>query len=88
MNFFQSLLSADGEISSKRFAGLLLILNHMAVTIIGTIKEVLPVEIESLSKVGLYTGAVLLGVSFAPQVIKAMHRPVPVTGGKGDEGTN
>ena len=78
MSFITSLLSQDGKISSKRFSGILLILNHMAITIIGTIQNALPVEIESLSKVGLYTGALLLGVSVAPDMIKAVQRPAPV----------
>ena len=78
MGFFKSLLSADGGISSKRFAGLCLIGTYIGVVIYGVISGNLPAEIESSIKVGLYTGAMLLGVSVAPDMIKAVQRPTPV----------
>lgn len=78
MNFWRQLVSGKDNVSSKRFAGLLLIGTFMVITILAAIGGNIPVEVESLAKVGLYTGATLLGVSVAPEMIKVAQRPIPV----------
>jgi len=79
MNFFQSLLSAEGAVSSKRFAGLVLTGFFVAGGIVaistGTVSEV----VESILKTSLYTGVGLLGVNaVADTIITTVKRPVPV----------
>lgn len=74
--FFQSLLAADGEVSSKRFSGLLLIGLFMVTTIIATAIGEINESVESLIKTGLYTGAGLLGINVAEGVMKTIKRPV------------
>ena len=76
MNFWISLVSADGKISSKRFAGLGLISMFIVITVLGAIGGNIPMEVESLVKVGLYTGATLLGSSVVPDMIKVAQRPI------------
>ena len=78
MNFWRALISAEDDVSSKRFAGLLLIGTYIGITILAAIVGNLPVEVESLAKTGLYVGASLLGVSIAGDVIKTAVRPKPV----------
>ena len=78
MGFITSLLSADGKLSSKRFAGLILVGTFVAITVLAAAGGNCPEEVESLAKVGLYTGASLLGVSLAPEMIKNAQRPAPI----------
>ena len=78
MGFWRSLVSADGQVSSKRFAGICLIGSFMAILILAAIGGNCPAEVESLAKVGLYTGASLLGASVVPEMIKIVQRPVPI----------
>ena len=78
MNFFMSLLTADGDVSSKRFAGLTLIGFFIAGGVVaiatGTVSEV----VESILKTGLYTGTGLLGINVAETIVKNVARPTPV----------
>ena len=71
MNFFEKLITAGTGTSSKRFAGLCLIGTFIVITILAAIGGNCPVEVESLAKVGLYTGATLLGVSLATLILPA-----------------
>lgn len=74
MSFFKSLVTADGEISSKRVAGLSLIaffiIGSVIVAATGNTAEV----VESLLNKGLYTGSGLLGVNVAETVIKTVRQ--------------
>jgi len=74
MSFFKSLLSADGEISSKRVAGLSLvsffIIGSIIVAITGGATDI----VESLLNKGLYTGSGLLGINVAESVIKTVRQ--------------
>lgn len=74
MNFFKSLLTADGEISSKRVAGLSLIgffiIGSIMVAITGCAVDV----VESLLNKGLYTGSGLLGINVAESVMKTYRQ--------------
>ena len=72
MGFFKSLLSTDGQVSSKRFAGLALVGLYIAGT--GSVDE----SVESLVKTGLYTGTGLLGFGVADTMLKTVARPRPV----------
>ena len=74
MGFFKSLLSADGEISSKRVAGLSLIGLFIVGTIYGAITGGLVDVIESLLNKGLYTGSGLLGINVAESVMKTYRQ--------------
>ena len=85
MTFWRQLVSGKNDVSSKRFAGLLLIGTFIVITILAAVGGNLPVEVESLAKVGLYTGATLLGVSVAPEMIKVAQRPVMVAPIKPEE---
>ena len=78
MNFWRAVISAKDDVSSKRFAGLLLIGTYIGITILAAIGGNLPVVVESLAAKGLYVGASLLGVSIAGEVIKTAVRPKPV----------
>jgi hypothetical protein len=78
MNFFKSLFSTDGDISSKRFAGLALVGLFMAGTIIAAINGVISESVESLVKTGLYTGTGLLGLGVGESMLKTVTRPKPV----------
>ena len=84
MNFFKSLVTADGDISSKRFAGLLLVGLFMVCSIIAAITGDINQSVESLIKTGLYTGSGLLGINVAESMLKTVPRPKP----GGDEGTD
>ena len=70
MNFFKSLLTADGEISSKRFAGLVLIGMFIVTTIIEAITGNVSDTAHSLMKTGLYGGLGLLGVNGVETMFK------------------
>jgi len=74
MAFFKSLLSADGEISSKRFAGLTLVGLYVVGTILEWITGGAGETIESLLKTGLYTGSGLLGINVAETMLKTIKR--------------
>lgn len=78
MNFFKSLVTADGEISSKRFAGLMLIGLFMTCSIIAVATGEINESVESLIKTGLYTGAGLLGLGVTEAMLKTVKRPEPV----------
>ena len=81
MNFWKSLVTADGEISSKRFSGLLLIGLFMVCSIIAAATGDISEPVESLIKTGLYTGSGLLGINVAESMIKTVARPKPVEDG-------
>ena len=84
--FFRSLLAADGEISSKRFAGLLLVVFFMAGGIVGIIHDSMSEVVESILKTGLYTGVGLLGVNAAESIVAIVKRqPVVVKEVKDDD---
>jgi hypothetical protein len=67
--FFRSLLSPEGEVSSKRFAGLLLVATFIAATVVAVVQGDVSETVESLIKTGLYTGVGLLGVNVAETVL-------------------
>lgn len=75
MGFWKELVSGKEDVSSKRVAGLSLISMYIAITILAAAGGNLPVEVESLAKLGLYTGATLLGISVAPEMLKVVQRP-------------
>jgi len=84
--FFYSLLAPDGEISSKRFFGGLLILFFIAGGITGVINDSVSEVVESILKTGLYTGAGLLGANVVETTMKLANRtPKPVVEPKEDE---
>ena len=74
MSFFKSLLSADGEISSKRVAGLSLIGFFIIGSIIVAITGCTVDLVESLLNKGLYTGSGLLGINVAESVMKTYRQ--------------
>jgi len=76
--FFKSLLSADGEVSSKRFAGLVLIATAIAGAIMSYSIPAFTEVAESMAKTMLFTGAGLLGLNVAEAVVKTVKRPVVV----------
>jgi len=76
MNFWRALVSAEDDVSSKRFSGLLLIGMYISVVIFAVIAGGTSEEVESMAKTGLYVGATLLGVSIAGEVIKTVVRPI------------
>jgi len=79
MNFFQSLLSPEGAVSSKRFAGLVLIAFFVAGGVVGIISDSMSEVVESILKTGLYTGVGLLGVNaVADTIVTTVKRPAPV----------
>ena len=67
MNFFKSLLTADGDISSKRFAGLSLIALFMTCTIVSMFRMGIDEGAISLVQTSLVGGAALLGVSIVTE---------------------
>lgn len=79
MNFFQSLLSAEGDVSSKRFAGLCLTGFFIAGGIVGIVTGTVSEVVESILKTGLYTGVGLLGVNaISDTITKTVSRPQPI----------
>lgn len=81
-NFFVSLFSIDGKLSSKRFFGGLLIITAIAGTIIGVVNDSMSTVVESLIKTDLYTGAALLGINMVESVsstlVSTVKRPSTV----------
>lgn len=73
-SFFKSLLSPDGEVSSKRFSGLLLVGLFIVTTIIAASTGDINESVESLIKTGLYTGTGLLGVNVVEGVMSTVKR--------------
>ena len=75
--FFGKLISGSDEVSSKRFAGLILI----ATAIAGAIMSYIPFAVEfsevgeSMAKTMLFTGAGLLGLNIAKDVVNTIKRP-------------
>ena len=69
MNFFKSLVSTDGEVSSKRVAGLSLIGLFMICTIISACGVDINEHAVSLIKAALYTGGGLIGLGIAPEAV-------------------
>lgn len=76
--FFLTLFSAEGQVSSKRFFGGLLIAFFIAGGIVGVINDTMSEVVESILKTGLYTGAGLLGANVAENIVNVVKRPVPV----------
>jgi len=74
MNFFKSLVTADGEVSSKRVAGLSLIGFFIIGSIIVAITGCTADLVESLLNKGLYTGSGLLGINVAESVMKTYRQ--------------
>ncbi len=74
MNFFTKLLSTTGDVSSKRFSGLLLIGTFIVCTVTAVITGNITETVESLIKTGLYAGSGLLGVNVIPDVINTVKR--------------
>lgn len=74
--FFNSLLSPEGEVSSKRFSGLLLIALFIITTIIAASTGNINESVESLIKTALYTGTGLLGINIVEGVMTTIKRPV------------
>ena len=76
MNFFKSLLSPVGDVSSKRFAGLLLIGFFIGGGVVGLINDNISEVVESIMKTGLYTGVGLLGVNaVSDTIVTTVKRP-------------
>ena len=79
-DFWGKLVSGSDEVSSKRFAGLILI----ATAIVGAIMSYIPFAMEfsevgeSMAKTMLFTGAGLLGLNVAETVVATIKRPAPV----------
>jgi uncharacterized membrane protein YeiH len=74
--FILKLFSADGEVSSKRFFGGLLILSFIAGATVGVVNDTMSEVIESILKTELYTGAALLGANVAENIVAVVKRPV------------
>jgi len=86
--FFNKLLSASDDVSSKRFAGLCLVGFFIAGGIVaiatGTVSEV----VESILNKGLITGSALLGINLITDIVKNAKRtvaPVVVEDKKDDD---
>lgn len=75
MNFFESLLSPEGDVSSKRFSGLLLIGTAIAGAIVSYINPSFTEVAESMAKTMLFTGAALLGANVAENIVATVKRP-------------
>lgn len=73
--FLLKLFSADGEVSSKRVFGGMLVLFFIAGGITGVIQDTMSEVVESILKTGLYTGASLLGVNVVESVVATVKRP-------------
>jgi len=73
-NFFLSLLAQDGEVSSKRFAGLLLIGAFIAGTVLSFIHPTFTEAAESMAKTSLYVGAGMLGANVVENVMAIAKR--------------
>ena len=78
MNFWRTLVSAEDNVSSKRFAGLCLIAQYVICTILAVIFGEISEPVESLTKAGLYTGGGLLGLGMAKEVLTTVKRVIPV----------
>lgn len=72
--FFVKLFSADGTVSSKRVAGLFLITFYVAGGIVGIVNDTMSEVVEGILRTGLYTGAGLLGVNAAENVMALVKR--------------
>lgn len=72
-NFFISLFSIDGEISSKRFAGLFLIGIMGASGILSLFKELSDQALELNTTMG-WMGLALLGVNVLPEIVKGFKK--------------
>ena len=72
MSFVKSLITADGEVSSKRVAGLSLIALFMTCTIISACGVDINEHAVSLIKAALYTGGSLIGLGIAPEAINGV----------------
>lgn len=83
--FILKLFSTDGEVSSKRFFGGLLILTAIAGTIIGVVQDSMSSVVESLIKTDLYTGATLLGVNMIESVVSTVKRQPVIVEKKDDD---
>ena len=76
--FFLKLFSADGEVSSKRVFGGMLITAFVGCLVVAVVKGDVSATVESLMKTDLYTGASLLGINVAETIIQTVKRPVAV----------
>jgi gamma-glutamylcysteine synthetase len=72
-NFFISLFSADGSISSKRVGGLFLLTIAGASGILSLFKELSDQALTLNSTLG-WMGLALLGVNVLPEVIKGIKK--------------
>ena len=70
-NFFISLFSADGKISSKRVGGMFLLLVAGSTGILSLFKELSDQALELNSTLG-WMSLTLLGVNIVPEFIKAV----------------
>ena len=70
MNFFKSLLTSDGDISSKRFAGLSLVGLFVVCVIVNAATGGAIEMVEPWVAKGLYGGLGLLGVNVAETIFK------------------
>ncbi len=73
-NFFISLLSPEGELSSKRFAGLVLIGTAVAGAILAYVLKDFTEMGESMAKTTMYTGSALLGANMIENTMKTVGR--------------
>jgi hypothetical protein len=78
MSFFKSLLSAEGEVSSKRLAGLSLVTFFIAAGIVAVVQNSMSEVVESIIKTSLYTGVGLLGVNAVSDTITKTVKRQPV----------
>ena len=74
MIFWKALVSAQDDVSSKRFAGLCLVGQFVICTIVVIIFGDIGESAESLIKAGLYTGGGLLGLGMAKEVLNTVKR--------------
>ena len=77
--FFRNLLASGGEVSSKRFAGLLLVGTAIAGAIISYVNVNFAEAAEGMAKTVLYVGSGLLGANVVETVFTNVKRSQTIT---------